>query len=102
MELLQNEEIFYRILSLDEDIYKKFNTSKENILRNNYEIPFYVGEWVRIRINDYITHIVKPAQNIEQIATIHNVDKNQIISDNNLSSEKLFIGQTLKIFKTQK
>ncbi len=90
---------FYRLKGESEnELYKKFNTSKENLLRNNNSIKPYAGEWVKIKQNNYTTHIVKPAENLAKVCAIYKVDENSIISWNNLKSNKLFIGQHLKIF----
>ena len=52
------KKFYYRVLDGDNlrEICQKFNTSKENILRNNKEIPLYAGEWVEITVNDFIEH----------------------------------------------
>ena len=69
------------------------------VLRNNEDLNWYKGEWLKIQVNDYFTHIVKPAENIIQIAEIYNISKQDILDKNNLDTEKLFIGQQLKIYK---
>lgn len=99
MELQQCDEFYYRITDTNENIYKKFNTSKEGVLRNNYNIPFYAGEWVKIKTNDYLTHIVKPCETLDKVACLYEIDKKDIIFKNALKTEKLFIGQILKIYK---
>lgn len=93
------DEFYYRAKEKDEDIFNKFNTSKENILRNNKEINIYAGEWIKIKGNDYILHYVKPVETIDQIASYYNIAAEQILIDNNLESKRLFIGQKLKIYK---
>ena len=98
MKIEMSDEFYYRIKQNDE-IYNCFNTSKENVLRNNEKLNFYAGEWVKIKVNDYLTHIVKPVENIEQIAKIHDITVEDILKDNNLQNSKLFIGQRLKIYK---
>ncbi len=93
------KQFYYRVKIDDtlDEIYSRFNTSKENVLRNNDDIPLYPGEWIRITQNDYITHIVKPTETLEQIAIKYNIDILEIKQKNNLTSDKLFIGQILKI-----
>ena len=59
----------------------------------------YKGEWVKIKVNDFILHFVKPAETINDIATLHNVSVEKIKQDNNLESDKLFIGKKLKIYQ---
>ncbi len=101
MKIKMCEEFYYRAKEKDEDVYNKFNSSKEKVLRNNENIKIYAGEWIKIKQNDFITHFVKPVETIEQIARIYNTSAEQIIKDNNLEVSKLFIGQKLKI-KTKK
>lgn len=101
MEIKLPKEFDYRVMRGDsvESICEKFNTCKENILRNNPNLSLYAGEWIRIKVNDFVMHIVKPTETINDIARFHGVLKEKIINDNALSSEKLFIGQALKIYK---
>ena len=49
-------------------------------------------------INDYCTHIVKPTETIEDISKLYNVDIDDIVKWNGLLTNKLFIGQNLKIY----
>ncbi len=100
MKIELDDEFFYRIDNeKSNDLYYKFNTNSDNVLRNNQTINLYPGEWVKIKKNDYITHIVKPTENIIRICELYNIDKQKLIEDNNLTSEHLFIGQMLKIKK---
>lgn len=92
-------EFYFRIPNENFDIYSVLNTSKENVLRNNSKIKFYAGEYVKVKINDYISHVVKPAETLTLISNQYNVDVNKIIKDNMLNNNKLFIGQILKIYK---
>lgn len=78
---------------------KKFNTSKENVLRNNNNIPIYAGEWIEIKVNDYISHFVRPAETLQDIANTFSLDIDKIKKDNNLANEKVYIGQLIKIYK---
>lgn len=102
MDLELCDEFYYRITDENVDIYKLFNTSPENVLRNNPQIKFYVGEWVKIKKNNYFIHNVKPMQTIGQIAKIYNIDEEELKKQNNLSADKLFIGQQIKIFGKKK
>jgi len=95
MKIEMCDEFFYRIK--DKNLYQSFNTCKDNVLRNNQNINFYSGEWVKIKINDYITHRVKPAETISEIAKNYSISEDEIIEFNKLKSKKLFIGQMLKI-----
>ena len=80
-------------------ICQKYNSNKQNILRNNPELEMYSGEFIKVNVNDYISHFVKPAETLEYIARIYNKNKEKILQENNLNSEKLFIGQCIKIYK---
>ena len=91
---------FYYRVKADEtinDLCFKFNTCKENILRNNPNIKLYAGEWVLITKNDYKTHMVKPAETVDSVAKLYGVEKENLKVENNLVGDKLFIGQILKI-----
>ena len=96
-----SREFYYRIRPIDNihDLEIRFNTDKNNITRNNPNIPLYTGEWVKIKVNDYITHYVKPMETLMDIAKHYNVDIQSIRENNNLSIDKLYIGQMLKIYK---
>jgi len=99
MKIEMCEEFFYRINEDNEEVFKNLNTSKENVLRNNEKLKFYKGECVKIKVNDFNLHHVRPAENLARIAKNYDVDESIIIKDNNLQTQKLFIGQTLKIHK---
>ena len=101
MKLKQCKKFKYRVQKCDDlkSICNKLNTSKENILRNNYNIPLYAGEWVEVITNDYFSHVVKPAQTLEEIAKLYQTDVDSLIKQNNLATNKLYIGQTLKIYR---
>ena len=96
------KKFIYRIQKGDTlvNICERFNTTKENITRNNNEIPLYIGEFVEIIVNNYKTHIVKPTETLESISNKYNLTIDEIMGFNNLTTQKLFIGQFLKI-KTQ-
>ena len=102
MKLKVCDEFFYRISDKDKDIFKDFNTSKENVLRNNERIKVYAGEWVEVCVNKFSTHFVRPAETINDIAQIYNLSVEKIQVDNNLKTSKLYIGQMLKIYKDNK
>lgn len=100
MEIKQVKYFYYRVQPDDnfKILIERFNTSKENIIRNNSQIDLYAGEYVYIKENEYRTHIVKPMQTLEKIAEIYNITQEKIIEDNALQTNKLYIGQQLKIF----
>lgn len=95
------KQFVYRVLDGDTlaSICLKFNTSIENIVRNNKDIPLFAGELIEIKVNDYIQHFVKPAQTLKDIAEMYNITTEEIKEKNNLQSEKLYIGQVLKIYE---
>ena len=100
MEIKQCKQFYYRVQNGDDffNICSRFNTSKDNIIRNNNGLDLYVGEWIIIKENKFKTHIVKPTEKLIDIATKYNVNNEKLKNDNNLKTEKLFIGQMLKIF----
>lgn len=101
MQIKQVKQFYYRV-NINEtlqDVCKKFNTSKSNILRNNPELNLYAGEWIIIRENDFKIHHVKPIETLEIISNIYNIEVEKIIKDNNLQTTKLYIGQQIKIYK---
>lgn len=93
------DEFFYRICNSKMDLFNKFNSCKENIKRNNNAIKLYNGEWVKVKVNDFIIHHVKPAESLEEISKKYCLDQLKLCEDNNLNNNKLFIGQRLKIYK---
>ena len=100
MEIKQCKQFYYRVQSGDNfaNICSRFNTSKENIIRNNNDLDLYVGEWIVIKTNEFKIHYVKPMETLEDIAKKYETIKEKISQDNNLKSERLFIGQLLKIY----
>lgn len=98
MEL--EKKFIYRVQENDTiiSICEKFNTSKDNILRNNNEIPLYEGEIIEITINDFKIYNVQPTDTIHLISKKFNVSVEEIKQANSLTSDKLFIGQILKIY----
>lgn len=99
MEIELCDTFYYRISNEKFDVYTKFNSSKDNVFRNNQLIDFYAGEWVKITQNDYILHVVKPAETLHKIAEQYNTTDAKIRASNNLLTDRLFIGQTIKIYK---
>lgn len=99
MEIKQADSFFYRIMDsqTEASVCGSLNTCKQSILRNNNKIPFYAGEWVKIATNDYITHFIKPTETLEAIAFKYHTTKEKLLLDNELKTDKLFIGQQLKI-----
>ena len=87
---------YYRVKAGEtiNDILLKFNTDVSNvkILSNN----LCEGQFVKILKSYENFHIVKPLENLNQIAKKYNVEKEVIINANKLNGEKLFIGQKLR------
>lgn len=100
MNIKHAKKFMYRVREDDSmvSLCERFNTSQENILRNNPKIKLYPGEWVQISVNDYLLHIVKPMESLKMIADKYAISQDKLIFDNNLNSHKLFIGQRLKIY----
>ena len=94
MEIELEKKFTYRVCEQDtlNSICIKFNTCKENILRNNNEIPLYAGEIIEITLNDFVIHIIKPTETLESVARIYNISCEELKNLNNLNNNKLFIG----------
>ena len=99
MKIKMCDEFYYRISGCEEDIFKALNTCKENVLRNNQNLKLYNGEWVKIKQNDYVLHYVKPMETLDILAKKYFTEVEKIVVDNSLKTQKLFIGQQLKIYK---
>lgn len=103
MKLKLSKNFYYRVQDGD-DVTKlctRFNTTKENILRNNYDIPLYSGEILKIKTNDYLIHFVKPTETLESISKTYNITTAKLIEDNKLKNTKLYIGQQIKIYQRE-
>ena len=100
MELKLDNEFFYRVVDENLDLKKTFNAWDDGIKRNNPKLKFYNGEWVKIKVSEFLIHIVKPTETISGIAEMYNIAEEKLILDNNIK-HKVFIGQILKI-DTQK
>lgn len=101
MEIVLAKEFLYRVKENDNilDLCMKFNTSKSNIIRNNNKIDLYTGEWIKIKVNDYLSHFVKPMETVSKIAKQYNLSIEKLKADNNLKENRLYIGQLIKIYK---
>ncbi len=93
------DEFYYYISNKDLRIEQLFNSCGDNILRNNNKLNVYEGEWVKIKVNKYISHFVKPAESLDDISKQYSIDKEKIKKDNNLETNRLYVGQMLKIYK---
>ena len=79
------------------DIVTFYNVTETNIVRNNPNIELYEGEVIIIVLKTATTHIVKPMETINSICEKYNLKIDDLIKINNLTSKRLFIGQSLKI-----
>lgn len=93
------DEFYYYVENNNLKIENVFNTCKENIFRNNNNIPQYEGEWIKIKVNKFKTHFVKPAESLKDIAKKYSINEDKIMKDNNLNETKIFVGQMLKIME---
>lgn len=89
-------------------IAKKYNTTVNKIIdiNNLNNVNLSIGQELRIPENytegdlvlpNFINYTVKKGDNLYSIARNYNITVNDIIKDNNLSSNLLSIGQNLKI-----
>lgn len=91
IQVQKNEDIDF--------ILQKYDTTPNNIVRNNPKIDLYEGEIIKILLSKQKYHVVKPMENLKIIAQKYNLEEDEIINVNNLSSKRLFVGQRLKIEK---
>lgn len=91
IQVQKNEDIDF--------ILQKYDTTLNNIVRNNPKIDLYEGEMIKILLSKQKYHVVKPMENLKIIAQKYNLEEDEIINVNNLSSKRLFVGQRLKIEK---
>lgn len=101
MDIVLAKEFLYRVKTGDtiKDLCIRYNTNKTNIIRNNDSIELYPGEWIKIKVNDYLSHFVKPMETLSKIAKQYDVSIEKLKSDNNLIETRLYIGQLIKIYK---
>ena len=94
---------FFYIKNYDVDkILKVENFNNIEKIQNNgfnviYDDNIQTQNYVYVSKIKAIRHVVKPLQTLNQIAEIYGIDKNQIIYNNQLVCEKLFIGQIIYI-----
>lgn len=78
-------------------IMQKFNLPAGSIIRNNQNIDFYEGEVVKLVYQTNQTHIVKPMENLANIAQKYDTTVDRLIELNDLRTTRLFIGQSLVV-----
>lgn len=76
-------------------VAEKFNTIPDNIVLKS-KSKHYEGEFVEIKQYNQFLHVVKPLDNIDNIADKYKVSVTHIMECNNLNSTRLFIGQKLR------
>ena len=101
MEIKMSRQFYYKILPNEtlKELCKKFNSNADNIMRNNVNLNLYPGEWVKVDVNNFLTYIAKPMETLDDVAKRFNVGKEKLMKDNKLETDKLFIGQNIKIYK---
>lgn len=99
MEIKQAQNFFYRINQAETEntLCRVLNTCKQGITRNNTNLKYYAGEWVEVYTNNFNVHYVKPIETLAGIALKYNTTVEKLMADNHLKTDKLFIGQCLKI-----
>ena len=95
MKIKMCNSFYYRVDKLD--FHKQFNTTKQDITRNN-NLDYYLGEMVKIKLNEYVLHTVLPMETIKSVCEKYEISEECLKEKNSLESDKLFIGQQLKIY----
>lgn len=99
IEELKQSNLIYKV-NLNEtlnDIALKFNTTIDTLkLENNISEVEY-GDVIIIPEKNLAVHVVKPTENILDVAKLYSTTVSHIIEVNNLASTNLFIGQKLII-----
>lgn len=80
-------------------IMQQYSVGLNSIVRNNPQIDLYEGEIIKVVKNTRTIHIVKPMETLDTIAQKYDIKVANLIENNNLTSKRLFVGQTL-IIKT--
>ena len=78
-----------------EQLSNRFANCK--LVRNNPSIMAYEGEIIKIIRQPRKRHIVKPMENLDIIASRNNTTAEKLVELNNLTSNRLFVGQTIII-----
>lgn len=80
----------YQVLANEtlDDIAKKFNTTKEELIKLNGNISNLIGSYLIVPNNSqYQTYIVKEGDNIYKIASEHNIDYATLLKINGLDAD---------------
>lgn len=93
------EFVWYQVQKNDNlnSILNTFSTTSNRVIRNNPNVDFYEGEMIKILQPTSTIHIVKPMETLDIIAKKYNTNIEDLVRCNNLTTKRLFIGQTLLI-----
>ena len=99
IECNQGEFIWAQVSSNDtiNSLLQKYNVGISSLIRNNPSIDLYEGEVVKIIRKTKLHHVVKPMETLIDISQKYGVSIDELIKWNNLTSKRLFVGQTLII-----
>ena len=97
-DIKSEKNIFYKVRLNDtfDTIAKKFDVPVDYIKDNN-KGELYLGKVLFLPATNFKIHIVKPFETLSKIANIYGVKIAEIIKNNNLPSEYIFVGQKLYI-----
>lgn len=80
-----------------EELCNTFSVEKHCIIRNNENVDLYDGEMIKIVKDVKNFHIVKPMETLNSISQKYNKSIEELIKQNNLKANRLFVGQRLRI-----
>lgn len=80
-----------------ESILNRYSVTINNIIRNNPNIDLYEGEIIKILRKMSKLHIVKPMETLNSISQKYDISIDELVKLNNLTTKRLFIGQSLRI-----
>ncbi len=83
-------------ISILQNLHTKMIVETKKV-KPSYKIIETAGDFALVEFNNGVEYVVKPLDTLQQIAKKFDVKKEDIIKINNLKSEKLFIGQILKL-----
>lgn len=97
-DIKSEKNIFYKVRLNDtfDTIAKKFDVPVDYVKDNN-KGELYFGKVLFLPATNFKIHIVKPFETLSKIANIYGVKIAEIIKNNNLPSEYIFVGQKLYI-----
>ena len=97
----ENDGVYY-IKNYKKDQLRKITDedTMEDLLNDGFKVDesnFYLNNVLLKRPQSDDIYIVKPLDTLDKISKMLNLEKEAIINLNNLKSERLFVGQQLKI-----